>query len=225
MRQRYISCQLILRPWLWGILVCIGVFWNGPHHARAMEWQTVVKVFDGDTIVLEDGTRVRYLGINTPEIAYKDARAEYFGDDAREANKRLVWRKKVRLEYDGEKKDRFGRVLAYVFLEDNTFVNQLLVEKGCAYVFYHPLNTRYWDRLLQAQKKAIDRDVGMWPFVKSISGKFTGNRSSKRFHHPTCRYATRLHQKNKVSFSSLIHGFRTGFSPCKACVHLNRGSG
>ena len=210
--------RLMLHPILWVMLVCITIAYDGENPACAGEWQMVKKVFDGDTIVLENGTRVRYLGINTPEVAHKDHPAEYFGDKARQENAKFVLRKKVRLEYDRERTDRFGRTLAYVFLEDGRFVNELLVEKGCAYVFYHAFNTRYWDGLLEAQKRAIDANVGIWPFAKSFRGKFIGNRASKRFHHPTCRFAKKLHPKNKVPFSSLIDGFRAGFAPCKACV-------
>lgn len=211
----------MLRPMLWVMLICMAIAWDGGNRARAGEWQRVKKVFDGDTIVLEDGTRVRYLGINTPEVAHKDARAEYFGDKARRENAGIVRRKKVRLEFDREKKDRFGRTLAYVFLEDGRFVNQLLVEKGCAYVFYHSSNTRYWDTLFQAQKRAIHAGAGIWPFIKSIRGTFMGNKASRRFHHPTCRFAKKLHPKNKVSFSSLVDAFRAGFAPCRSCVDLH----
>jgi len=81
-------------------------------------------VDDGDTIVLIDDRRVRYIGINAPEIEHGDQPADPFGYEARELNRRLVFRKKVRLEYENQKTDRHGRVLAYVFLSRGTFVNQ-----------------------------------------------------------------------------------------------------
>ncbi|MBW2406005.1 MAG: thermonuclease family protein [Deltaproteobacteria bacterium] len=83
-----------------------------------MKW-----VHDGDTIVLTDGRYVRYIGINAPEIAHDNHKAEAFGYEAKNYNKSLVRSKTVRLEFDKEKYDRHGRLLAYVFLLNGTFIN------------------------------------------------------------------------------------------------------
>ena len=83
-------------------------------YSDAQTWYRVKWVNDGDTIVLTNGQRVRYIGINTPEIAHKDQPAEPYGYAAKKYHIKLVYRKQVRLEYDRNRKDRYGRLLAYV---------------------------------------------------------------------------------------------------------------
>ena len=80
--------------------------------ASAAEWNQVKWVVDGDTVVLIDGQKVRYIGINTPEVAHDDQSAEPYGETAKRFNALLVNRKKVRLEFDKERFDRYQRLLA-----------------------------------------------------------------------------------------------------------------
>jgi len=97
----------------------------------------VSRVIDGDTIELTNGITIRYIGINTPEVGQPGA------EEATEANRALVEGKKVRLEYDVQKQDKYGRTLAYVYLEDGIFVNAELVKQGYAQVATYPPNVKY----------------------------------------------------------------------------------
>jgi len=97
----------------------------------------VERVIDGDTIKLSNGERVRYIGIDTPERGGKSS-----GEEAYYANKRLVDGKKVRLEFDVQKRDDYRRLLAYVYIDD-IFVNAWLVENGYARVATFPPNVKY----------------------------------------------------------------------------------
>lgn len=115
----------------------------------------VVKVFDGDTIQRETGEKIRYLGINTPETG------EPFSREATELNKQLVLGKSVSIEYDIQKNDRFGRTLAYVFV-DNIFVNRELVKEGLAVSETIPPNVKYQTEILESQKKVRESCVGIW---------------------------------------------------------------
>ncbi len=87
----------------------------------------VVRVIDGDTIqvccVFGDRVKVRYIGVDTPETHHPMRGVERYGMEAAEANRKLVDGKTVRLEFDVQQLDRYGRTLAYVYLEDGTFVN------------------------------------------------------------------------------------------------------
>jgi len=122
----------------------------------------VKRVIDGDTIQLANGEKVRYIGINTPEIHHPRKPVEYFGKEAMEFNKKLVKGKKVRLSFDVQERDKYGRLLAYVYLEDGTFVNAELVKQGYAQVATYPPNVKYQKRFLKLQEEARKAKRGLW---------------------------------------------------------------
>lgn len=124
----------------------------------------VEKVFDGDTILLGNGQKVRFLGINTPEVAGRNKDAEVGGEKAKIWLKRRLEHKKVRLEFDAEKQDKYGRTLAYVFAEDKQHVNLELVRLGLAAVNIYPPNLKYVDTLLAAQQSAEREGLGIWQY-------------------------------------------------------------
>lgn len=115
------------------------------------------RVIDGDTIEVLGGERVRYIGIDTPEMRPMEAWAEA----ATAANRELVEGRMVRLELDVQKRDRYGRVLAYVWVDD-LMVNEELVRRGYARVSTYPPNVRYQERLLAAERAARDMRRGLW---------------------------------------------------------------
>ncbi|MCX7928587.1 MAG: thermonuclease family protein [Patescibacteria group bacterium] len=121
----------------------------------------VKKVIDGDTIELENRQIVRYIGINTPET--KDARkgVECFGQEAFKKNKELVEGKEIFLEKDVSEKDKYGRLLRYVYVND-LFVNEYLVLEGYAYAITYPPDVKYQTLLKNAQEKAKAGSVGLW---------------------------------------------------------------
>jgi endonuclease YncB( thermonuclease family) len=162
---------------------------------------------------------VRYIGINAPEVAHNRAPAEYFGNKARKYNKRLVSGKKVRLVFDQERYDRHGRLLAYVYLEDGTFVNEALVQEGCAHVFFAPPNTKYYEHLLSLQREAIKEQRGMWRHLLGDSkGPYIGNRWSKKFHRPTCPFGKQTTSRHVVRLTTKKEAFMNGYSPCRRCL-------
>ena len=115
----------------------------------------VTRVIDGDTIEIEGGYRVRYIGIDTPE------RGEPCYFEATEANRSLVEGKRVRLEKDIEDKDEYGRLLRYVWVDD-TMANAELVRLGYAYSYSYPPNLKYQTYFLQLEKKARGQRLGLW---------------------------------------------------------------
>lgn len=130
--------------------------------APAITYYTVEKVFDGDTILLSDGRKIRFLGINTPEVAGRHKAQEVGGEQAKAWLRQRLEGKKVRLEFDVEKADQYQRTLAYVFAEDRSQVNLELVERGLATANIYPPNLRYLDRLLKAQATAEAAKLGIW---------------------------------------------------------------
>ncbi len=126
------------------------------------EWLTVERVVDGDTFVLVGGDRVRMIGVDTPETVKPGTAVQTYGKEASDFTKKMLTGKKVRLEYDVSEKDRYGRLLAYVYLEDGTFYNELLLKEGYAQVMTVPPNVKYADHFVEVQRKARVAKKGLW---------------------------------------------------------------
>ncbi len=119
---------------------------------------TVTRIIDGDTIELSTGQKLRYIGIDTPEITGED---ECFAQQAASKNAELVLNKQVELEKDVSETDRYGRLLRYVYLEGN-MVNEILVTQGYAKASTYPPDVKHKDLFLQAQKTAMNAKKGLW---------------------------------------------------------------
>lgn len=129
-------------------------------------YYNVSRVIDGDTIGLDNGETVRYIGIDAPEIREKENsgwvyKPMPFAEKARNFNRKLVEGKSIKLEFDVQKKDKYNRLLAYVYAEDK-MVNIDLVRQGFALVYTYPPNVRYSQRFLDAQREARDNKLGLW---------------------------------------------------------------
>ena len=132
--------------------------------ARAAESARVLRVIDGDTILVEIGgrqERVRYIGVDTPETVAPDRPVGCFGPEASRANKDLVEGKTVRLERDTSERDRFGRLLRYVYAGD-TLVNAELVRQGYANAVTFPPDVREAERLRALEGEARAARRGLW---------------------------------------------------------------
>jgi micrococcal nuclease len=191
-----------------------------PINSYAEEWVKAKWVADGDTIVLVNGDLIRYIGIDAPEIDHKTNIAEPYGDDARKFNRRLVLNKKLRLEFDQQQKDRFGRQLAYVFLENGIFVNQALLENGYAFYYFHKTNQKYHDLLIQKQQEAMAAKRGIWKNWNEKEDQYIGNLNSKRFHIPACPSGKKTTPKNRILFEKSWDAFLQGYSPCRQCLNI-----
>jgi micrococcal nuclease len=126
----------------------------------------VVRVVDGDTIRVRLGARVervRYIGVDTPESVKPGTPVQCFAKAASSANARLVAGQEVRLVVDAEERDRYGRLLAYVYrARDGRFVNAELVEGGYARPLTIPPNVRYAARFASLARDAREADRGLW---------------------------------------------------------------
>ena len=125
---------------------------------------TVVRVVDGDTIHVRIGARVekvRYIGVNTPEVHHPTKGEEPGGREAAQVNRRLVEGQAIRLELDVQERDRYGRLLAYVWIGD-LMINAELVRLGYAQVMTIPPNVRYQEVFLKLQREAREAGRGLW---------------------------------------------------------------
>lgn len=158
------------------VLVCAEVVSSEPgmrdiflYAHRLLSWQApveesflVTRVVDGDTIELEGGEKVRYIGIDTPETVKPGWPVECFGKEASRRNRELVEGKRVTLASDVSDRDRYGRLLRFAYLPDGTFVNELLVREGYARVASFPPDISKQDVFLAAERDARAAKRGLW---------------------------------------------------------------
>jgi micrococcal nuclease len=149
------AALLILRPW-----EDHGARSGGPSQAHAF----VVRVVDGDTIEARIGDRVedvRYIGVDTPETVKPDTPVQCFGPPASAFNHHLVERRRVHLDFGVERRDVYGRLLAYVHLGDR-FVNADLVRRGLARSLTIPPNDRFAPLFRRLELRAARAGRGLW---------------------------------------------------------------
>jgi endonuclease YncB( thermonuclease family) len=129
--------------------------------SQSAELYKVIKVVDGDTIRLDNGQTVRYIGIDTPETVHPTKGVECFGQEAKVRNIELVLNKTVRLEKDVSETDRYGRWLRYVYVDD-TLINRTLVAEGFAVSSSYPPDIAKQSLFQDAQQSARSANVGLW---------------------------------------------------------------
>ena len=121
----------------------------------------MVRVVDGDTLVLDGDERVRLIGVDTPESVDPRRPVQHFGKEAAAFTRRLAEGHGVRLDYDEERQDRYGRTLAYVFLEDGTFLNAEIIRLGYGHA-YTRFPFRYMEEFRAYEHEARENRRGLW---------------------------------------------------------------
>ena len=145
-----------------GILALYAGFFNQTPSSAL----SVRRVIDGDTVVLSNGETVRYIGIDTPELKQKNGDVwisdpRPYAEEARDFNRSLIAGRTVRLELDVQKRDKYGRLLAYVYNGDK-MINLEMVKEGYAMVYTYPPNIKHVNEFLSAQRKARQTSKGLW---------------------------------------------------------------
>lgn len=143
---------------------------HSPETTTAFEQPKTVEAFvdrvvDGDTIqvVIEgDEEIVRFLLVDTPETKHPNLPKQPFGEEASKFAKKVLTNQTVTLEFDGPKRDKYDRLLAYVWFENNMF-NELLLEQGLArYAYQYDPPYTYQQQLKQAESQAMGKNIGIW---------------------------------------------------------------
>ncbi len=119
------------------------------------------KVADGDTIILRNGEKVRLIGVDTPETKHPRKPVEYYGKEASAFTEKIVEGKPVRLEYDWQQRDKYGRLLDYVYLMDGTFLNAEIIKQSYGHA-YTRFPFKYLDEFRQYEKDAREAKKGLW---------------------------------------------------------------
>ncbi|MDR2089801.1 MAG: thermonuclease family protein [Clostridiales Family XIII bacterium] len=204
----------------------------------------VTRVVDGDTIIIDmNGTeeRVRLIGIDTPESVHPDGEQNVpYGEIAASFTKNALEGKRVRIELDAQTRDKYGRLLAYVYTDDAMF-NETLLSEGHAQLATYPPNVRHVEAFAALQKDARERGAGLWAYLAEeaaedgdaaaspqngesgkdgavrYAGGFIGNAGTKKFHLPACRYVPSIKEAHIVRFGTCEEARAAGFVPCKVC--------
>jgi micrococcal nuclease len=203
----------------------------------------VLSVVDGNTLKvrLDNGREetVRMTLIDTPETKHPKLGVQPFGKEASEFTTSRLTGKDVLLELDVQERDRYGRVLAYVWLGEQLF-NQTLIEEGLARVAVFPPNTKYVDTFRKVQRKAETAGNGIWSIEdyvqekgyapeaaeqqsevpeaisdRTCEGKIKGNRNSKIYHVPSGNYYDEVSEQNIVWFCTEEEAKAAGFRASK----------
>ncbi len=198
------------------VLICM-LFSN----AQAQEnWRTCVIVIDGDTIVLDGNEIVRLIGIDTPETKDPRKPVQYYGREAYEFTKGLVEGKKVRLVYDLNEKDKYGRTLAYVYLKDGTFLNAEVVKQGYGFAYRYFL-FKYFDEFKQHEREARENEIGLWSDGGGEESQLAQKnentivyitRTGKKYHKEGCGSLRR----SKIPIF-LYEACKRRYAPCSNC--------
>ena len=208
----------------------------------------VIRVVDGDTIVVDykgKYEKVRLLRVNTPESVHPDEKQNIpMGKVASDYTKSRLEGKYVGLEFEGPVRGKYGRLLAYVFVDGINF-NLELVRQGLSpYYTKYGLSQKYDQEFREAERYARHHKLNIWgdpeltrkylrlkskwgqyrtqkisptPTIKKKEWKYVASKKSKVFHSPNCKWVKRIKPENLIGFKSREEAISSGRRPCKVC--------
>ncbi|MDF1544470.1 MAG: thermonuclease family protein [bacterium] len=173
----------------------------------------IVRVSDGDSMELRGGDRLRLLAVDTPE------KREPLYQEATNFTSDLTLNKIGRLVYAGARRDKYGRLLAFLYI-DSVLINEQILRNGLGYLYLFKdtdLDRPEVRLMLQAQREAIDSKIGLWAIERAPEPYYVAAAGAFRLHRPGCRSIRKLAPHNSRIFDTREEGLRTGLSPCRNC--------
>ena len=174
----------------------------------------VTKVFDGDTAELTGGDKIRLLAVDTPE------KNEPLYEEARQFLERMVKGKSVRIEYAGSRRDRYGRILGYMYVDDTVLVNRAILANGLGYLYLFKNsrpNSPIVKSLLEAQRSAMAQKIGLAALTFEPETHYVASPKAFRFHRPGCRMLTSKDPGYYREITAREEALAEGLSPCRTC--------
>jgi endonuclease YncB( thermonuclease family) len=156
---------------LGAFLICGFLLWHP--HAVSAETVVVREVVDGDSLRLTDGRKVRLIGINAPELGRDGRPNNPYALQARDELKRLIGGREVRLKTGPDRRDHYGRTLAYAMLPDGTFAGEKMLRKGLASMIAMPPNLEHLAVYRAAEASARQQRLGIWahPYYQALQAE------------------------------------------------------
>ena len=184
-------------------------------NCKVEEKSVCTNVVDGDTIYLENGDKVRFVGVNTPERGVEGYIA------SKNFVQKLCLNKEVGIDIDDSKHtDKYGRILGVVIV-DGKNVNEMLLKEGLAEVMYIPpseFNPYNWaDASTHVPNSYSSYSNSVTSDSSTDSGSYIGNSNTGKFHELSCRWGQKISEHNKVTFNSRNDAISQGYQPCKVC--------
>lgn len=175
---------------------------------------TVVRVIDGDTVELLGGDRLRLLAIDTPE------RGERFYDQASKLLESVTLGKKARVEYSRNRRDKYGRLLGFLYVDDTIFANKMIIDSGlgCLFLFSdQDLSNQQTKELLTAQREAFEQKRGLWGLEQKSEDFYVSIKNTFRFHRPGCTIISGKSPESLRNIETRKQALFEGLSPCRTC--------
>jgi endonuclease YncB( thermonuclease family) len=177
----------------------------------------VAYVYDGDTFLLDSGVKVRLASIDAPETGKNKSPDGYFAQKAWMALKGMISRKRVRVE--AETKDRYGRVIGWVYTSGGDLVNETMLRTGNAIFYKHKGNSSVLEnKILLAQRKAVKDRCGLWTGIFDAAlakDKWVGNSKSWRCFPVSSSLAWKISKHHRKFFKNLEQAVLAGYSPAR----------
>ena len=192
----------------------------------------VTFVSDGDTFHVNlngKDEKVRLIGVNTPEIAHPEQgiKEQPYGQEAKDYTTRRLLGKKVYLTFDVANRDKYGRLLAYVWTSKpkndsekeirTKMFNAELLLNGYAQVMTVPPNVKYADLFVKFQKEARTKGKGLWGIKVKPEAYYVASKNGTVFHRPGCKWAKQIKSYNLIKFKTRDEALNKGYSPCRTC--------
>lgn len=216
---------------------------NNQNEFASKDWQTYQKAkvkyaVDGDTIWVDingKDEKVRFVGVNTPEVAKDGKPAEFMAEEAKDFTNEALKNKEIYLERDISDRDKYNRLLRYIWLEEpatsptltdieKKTLNGILVKEGYAYANYYKPDIKYQEYLKDLEKSAQDNKKGIWSDGTETSKEnkkidqsylIKGNKNSKVYHLPEWDSYDTVKEKNAVYFETEKEAKEAGFRPAR----------
>jgi micrococcal nuclease len=209
----------------------------------------VIRVVDGDTIVVNyqgKTEKVRLLCVNTPESVHPDKKQNIpMGKYASDYAKKRLSGKSVDLEFEGNLRGKYGRLLAYVFIDGQNFNIELVRQGLSPYYNKYGLSQKYDQGFKEAERYAREHQLNIWgdaelsekylrlkskwgqhrstiessaATVQNKEWKYVASKKSNVFHLPNCKWAQKIKPENLIGFASREEAVASGRRPCKTCM-------
>ncbi len=185
------------------IFLCVILFYS---LTWAEDKFVVTKIYSGEIVKLQDGRKLRYVGIDAP------GKNNFFYSESRKANMQLVDKKAVAIEYDAYQRDSQGNIQGYVYA-GNTFVNAQLLKNGFVLAYIRPPNTRYAGLFIALQNEARKNHQGIWAYEDpNDEPYYVASKDSKKIHRPGCRSAGEIPFDKRIIFRNKDEALSKGYS-------------